>query len=154
MLHMFFEWIYTVKIACQTKFHVLDQRSLFRAFQRYAIAQFSIFFRRALYMYVLKWPVLNVGTPSLILEDEKSITVEIYKLFCCDQQVSIVALNRMTSTHIFWDPKISFTVIFANNDYFRTQFWVMSVRVNIIYKFEWHWLTFKNSILTSIVVTV
>ena len=64
--HFFLKWIYLVKIACQTKFHVLDQRSLFRAFQRYAIAQFSIFFRRAIYvpfeMACLTW---EAGVPRL-----------------------------------------------------------------------------------------
>ena len=40
----FLKRFYLVKITWQTKFHVLDQSSLFRAFQRYGIAQFSIFF--------------------------------------------------------------------------------------------------------------
>ena len=31
----------------------------------------------------------NVGTPSLILEDEKSATAEVCKLFCCGQVETI-----------------------------------------------------------------
>ena len=59
MLHIFFKKIYIFTFAWQTNFHVLDQSSLFRAFQRYVIAQF-LGFLRELFMYLLKLPVLTV----------------------------------------------------------------------------------------------